>query len=354
VDGRRGVTRATIGRAVTRALSNEPVAPGYDLIPARRLIEPAIDVWFPLRPGDRPRVASGDAVTPGSSVADRLRDPRIAEMRLRFGGRPGERWSREIAGGGGGRRTTHQEGELLFESGGRWRIAAGDAHEPLESPVTGVVRGVRPGIALSVRTSGSALRGVLALGDATRGRLEIATDADGEIRPRSLDVGSAGAILVVGARIDAEALTRARAMGIRGIVVATLPGKDRRDYLASEARQRAALHRLQSFGVLVLHGSSRRPIGSAQMRLLEKLSGAEVALVGTPPALLFDPQGVQPEPDPPGTVHIRTGPLAGRTGRWAGPAGLRSFAGTHLEAGFVRFGEDAPVALPLADLERLR
>ena len=41
--------------------------------------------------------------------------------------------------------------------------------------------------------------------------------------------------------------------------------------------------------------------------------------------------------------------LAGRLGRWAGFAGLRSFAGAHLEAGFVRFGEDAPVALPLAE-----
>ncbi len=205
------MTRATIGRGVTRALSGEPVAPGYELVPARRLFEPAMDVWFPLRPGDRPRLAAGDPVTPGAVLVDRVRDPRLTEMPLRFGGRPGERWSREIATGAMGRRASQQQGELLFESGGRWRIATGDTHETLESPVTGVVRGVRPGIALSVRTAGAALRGVLALGDASRGRLEIATDADGEIRPRSLDVGSAGAILVVGARIDAEALTRARA-----------------------------------------------------------------------------------------------------------------------------------------------
>ena len=90
-------------------------------------------------------------------------------------------------------------------------------------------------------------------------------------------------------------------MGIRGIIVATLPGKDRRDYLASEARQRAALHRPPVFGVLVLHGSSRRPIGSAQMRLLERLAGSEVSIVGTPPALLFDPHGRVPDPDPPGS-----------------------------------------------------
>ena len=348
------MTRATIGRGVTRALSTEPVAPGYELVPARRLLEPSLDVLFPLRPGDRPRLVAGDRVLPGTSLADRVRDARIHEMPLRFGGRPGERWSREIAGAAGVRRMTHQEGELLFESGGRWRIASGGEPEPVESPIAGAVRAVRPGISVVVRSSGPALRGVLALGDATRGRLEIATDADGELRPRSLDVGSAGAILVVGARIDAEALTRARAMGIRGIIVATLPGKDRRDYLASEARQRAALHRLQSFGVLVLHGSSRRPIGAAHMRLLEKLAGSDVAIVATPPALVLQAHDIQPDPDPPGAVHVRSGPLAGRTGRWAGPAGLRSFTGTHLEAGFVRFADDAPIALPLGDLERLR
>ncbi len=37
----------------------------------------------------------------------------------------------------------------------------------------------------------------------------------------------------------------------------------------------------------------------------------------------------------------------------AGPAGVRQFrSGVRLEAGFVRFADGPPVALPLADLER--
>jgi hypothetical protein len=60
--------------------------------------------------------------------------------------------------------------------------------------------------------------------------------------------------------VDAETLTRARAMGVRGVVVTGLSSKERRDYLASEARQRSALHRLPPFAVLVLEGVVRRPL----------------------------------------------------------------------------------------------
>jgi hypothetical protein len=324
---------------------------GLELLPARRLVERGIDVTFGLGPGDAIRVATGESVVAGTVVAGRVRDPRLVETSSVTGGRPGEPWQQTARGRDG---PTGDPGELLFASNGRWRIADGDQRDPVESPVDGIVRNIRPGMSVSVRAAGSALRGAMALGDPTRGRLEIATDRDGELVPRSLDVRSAGAILVVGARIDAEALTRARAMGIRGVVVATLPGKDRRDYLASEGRQRAALHRLPPFGVLVLHGSQRRPIGEAAMALLERLAGREVAIVDRPPALLFDPHGVSERGDPPDAVHVRSGPYAGRRGTWEGSAGLRRFPGaTHLEAAFVRFGDEAPVALPLADLERL-
>jgi hypothetical protein len=45
--------------------------------------------------------------------------------------------------------------------------------------------------------------------------------------------------------------------------------------------------------------------------------------------------------------------MAGREGRWAGPAGPRRFgAAVHLEAGFVRFDDGPPTPVPLADLER--
>jgi hypothetical protein len=129
--------------------------------------------------------------------------------------------------------------------------------DPIEAP-GGTVREVRPG-----RASRSS-RGV-ALPGACRRRPDpgqLAPRRAGEVHATGLDVGRAGTVLVVGARVDAEALTRARAMGVRGIVVAGLSGKELRDFSASERRQRAALHSLPPFAVLVLDGAVRRPIAS--------------------------------------------------------------------------------------------
>ena len=77
----------------------------------------------------------------------------------------------------------------------------------------------------------------------------------------------------MGSRVDAETLTRARAMGVRGVVVTGLSSKERRDYLASEARQRSALHRLPPFAVLVLDGAVRRPLAGAVLTVLAAWSG---------------------------------------------------------------------------------
>ncbi len=336
------------GRPATRG---GPVAPGLDLVAVRPMLVRGLEVSLPLGLGDRALVQPGNSVLPGVSIADHLRDSRLVEVALEGANRPGERWSSDAMPPGSGR--SGPEGELLFETGGRWRIAAGEHREPLESPIAGIVREVRPGQQIRLQVRGAVISGAVTLGGGARGRLEIATDADGEVVPRALDVGSAGAILVVGARIDAEALTRARAMGVRGIVVATLPSKDRRDFLASEARQRAALHRLPPYGVLVLHGVSRRPIASPLMRLFEALAGREVAIVVNPPGLVFDPEDVRLPIEPPDEVHVRSGPLTGQSGQWAGLGGLRRFAsGTHLEAGLVQIGSGPPVAVPLGDLER--
>ena len=55
-------------------------------------------------------------------------------------------------------------------------------------------------------------------------------------------------------------------MGVRGVIVSGLAGKERRDFLASESRQRAALHRLPPFAVLILDGVIRRPIAGPDRR----------------------------------------------------------------------------------------
>jgi len=320
------------------------------LVPARRLIVAPVDALFALAPGDRALVAAGDSVVVGAPIAERIRDPRLDEFDQPEAAAvpsPGARWV------GNGRRGADDgpSGEYVFDWNGRWRVATGDITDTLETPFAGIVRDVRPGTGITIRAAGRGIRGIVALGGPTRGRLQLG--ADGELRSGGLDVGSAGTILVVGSRVDAETLTRARAMGVCGVVVAGLASKERRDFLASEARQRAALHRLPPFAVLVLDGATRRPLAGAVQAVLGALAGFEVAIVTDPPMLVFDrPNLVIPSP-PVDLVRVRAGAMSGREGQFIAAIGPRRFAGgAHLEAGIVRLPDGTDAAIPLGDLER--
>jgi hypothetical protein len=330
-------------------------------IPARPFIEAGVEMHLPLPPGDRALVQAGADVAPGDPLVEHLRDPRIDEVEIHLpAGTPGPvagtRWSPPVATGRFARGRSDIEGEVLAPVAGqrgRWRIVAGEHRVVVTSPVAGRVVDVRPGAEVRIRADGPALRGVLATGAAARGRLELATDPFGELRPGGIDVSRAGCIVVVGSRIDAEALTRARAMGVRGIVVATLPGKELRDFAASEYRQRAALHPAPPFGVLVTEGAIRRPIPSPVAALLAALAGREVALLVDPPVLVFEAPDVDLPVIAPDWVRVRSGPNAGAEGRVIGLAGRRRFdAGAVLEAAWVELEGEPPVAFPIGDLER--
>ena len=335
VNGTNGVNPATGQPPGTQ----DGLSGDLGLVNARRLIGGPAEVTFSMAPGDRALVAAGETVVAGAPIVERIRDAELSDQIVPATADPKP----------GGR--VH-EGELLFEWRERWRVAGGEVTESLDSPVTGIVRDVRPGSAIVIQASGRTLHGIVVLGGPTRGRLHVAAGSDGELRSGGLDVGLAGTILVVGSRIDAETLTRARAMGVRGIVVGGLASKERRDFTASERRQRAALHRLAPYAVLVLEGATRRPLPSPVMDVLHALEGREVAVVGDPPMLVFDADVDVPEPRS-DWVRVRGGPLGGREGTWAGIAGPRRFAGgVHLESGSVRFEDGTITTVPLGDLER--
>jgi len=347
-----------------RGPSRPEPASGLELVPARPLVVQAAVIRLSLAIGDRILVRPGDVVAAGTPLVERMRDvelvgPSVRRRSIGRAARPAEmapaapsaigRHSGEWHAQADGR----PSGELAVRHDGGWQIAVGNPAEILEAPATGIVREARPGMAMILATDGPALPGAHGAGSPARGRLEIAGGPDAELRASALDVGRAGTILVVGSRVDAETLIRARAMGIRGVIVGGLSEKDLRDFAASERRQQAGLHRPPPFAVLVLDGALRRPIAGPVMRLLVANQGREVGLVADPPCLLLGADA----PDPPavavGFIRIVHGPLAGREGRWSGLAGLRRFrAGTHLEAGFVELEEGGRVAVPLADLER--
>lgn len=332
------------------------VPPGLDGVAARTLVTAGPIVSFELWPGDRPMVAGGDAIARGAALVERLRDPRPIVLRSQppADARSGDRFvpvSGRMPSLRG--RPDPAEVELLYHAPGGWRGVGGDLTETIEAPMAGIVREVRPGVSLTVAFEGHALHGTSVAGDSTSGRLAITADPVGELASNALDVGLAGAIVVAGSRVGAETISRARAMGVRGIVVGALGQKELRDLRASEARQRAALHRLEPFAVLVLDGAVRRSIAGPIMAILAALAGRDVAIVGDPPALLFAaPEAAAVRPHA-AHVRIRHGEHAGREGRFTGLAGRRRFgAGVHADGGIVNLSDGRTVIVPLEDLER--
>ncbi len=394
-----------------RAKAAETPSAAYLRIPARRILAVSPVIRLCLQPGDRALVAPGQPIAAGTPIAERTLDVDITDVgKLGANGDsadragtpaasasspaaplwkssteapldapppvvkpveepeepqerrrppvPGKWWvgGDERRGRAAGRKEARMKvaGTLLFELDGRWRAATGERQQVVLAPTSGVVVESRNGIAVTLEAAGAAIVGVLAGGSPSRGRLDVPKLVDGELRALTLDVSKAGSIVVAGGRISAEALTRARAMNVRGMIAGSLGSGELRDLAASEARQQGGLHDLPPFGVLALDGHQTRPIASPILTLLTALSGREVAIVTDPPMLVLDAMDVPLPKLPPDWVRVRSGPHAGREGRWTGSAGLRRFkAGIHLEAANVRLGDDKEATvIALADLER--
>jgi hypothetical protein len=321
---------------------------GAPFVIARPLLVREPRVRVPLRPGDRIVVTAGAIVVAGDLLAERVRDARLVEA---GGGtsatsRPGTWIPAEP-----GRRGTAPAGELLFDHRGRRRIATGQHPDLVAAPAAGRVVAIHPGVELVLQLDGTGLPGTELLGDPGHGRLVLLPgDGDGRI---PLEVAHAGAIVVFPGRADAEALTRARAMGIAGAVVPALADRDRRDVVSSEARQRAGLHRLAPFPILILDGYLRRSVAGPVREILTVLAGSEVGLVGGPPMLVTAlATGDLPSPDP-DRVRVRGGPEVGREGRFEGLAGPRRLpGGIVVESARIRLDDGREAIVAVGDLER--
>lgn len=332
------------------------------IVPATAaLIEPLVRIRLGL--GDRPIVEAGVHVRAGDPIAERLRDPQLAETRL--GGIQEPEPGAMLEDGtplGGKRRTVASPGHgraLYVTPSGTLRSIVGHHIEIVQAPAAGVVQAVLP-TAIVLRTDGIGYRGTLMTGDPTNGRLMISVARpDDELPVAAIDVSGAGAIVVAGARIDVEALTRARAMGVRGVVVGGVVGRDLRSFAASEARQRAAIHASPPFALLVLDGFGKRPIPPGVWAALIEADGREVGIAADPAMILLD-AATAIAPVSHDRVRAAAGEMSGRAGRLLEVVGRRRLpAGVMAMVGRVAFeagGSGQPPeerVVALADLERL-
>lgn len=230
-----------------------------------------------------------------------------------------------------------------------------------ESQVIGHVSGTVLQVArsfISVAVPGARLEGVGGVGDAVHGELVVAVHShDEELRAGAIDVSAAGKIIVGGSRASAETLTRARAMGIAGIVLGGILDKELRDFAAIQRRRREIGGLTGSFAVVLLEGYGKVALDAQLFAWLRAHAGRTASLFGEEHLLYIHDAASPPTRAPLAAVGdrvvIHRRPFQGRSGVLVGvldelhqtPAGISAVTGV------VRMEDGRLAPIPLANLE---
>lgn len=324
---------------------------------------------IPLHPADRPLVAVGQPVEPGQPIVEHFREQQaiaIPTTAAVVGLRPGDilddvpmpttgRLGRRSSGG------TYRTRVCEHGRDGITRLVAGSGDTIVYSPTAGVVESVLPA-RVQIRSHGLAIDAQVGWGRPSSGRIVMAVESPGaEIQANRIDVSAAGAVLVVGARIDLEAMSRARAIGVVALISGGVNSRYLRQLRSSEARQQAGIHSAAPFGLLALGGYGRVPIPghlwdllrAAEGRTAGILPGSRSLIIGGDPAPLIDATS-----RPLRSVRIVSGEHRDREGILTGLSGPRRWpGGSYAPGGYIELPtEDGGVersCVPLTTLERL-
>jgi hypothetical protein len=247
---------------------------------------------------------------------------------------------------------------LAYDSGdGSALIAPLGATEPIVGHLRGEIGSVTPE-AIEIRVAGALLTGVGGSGGAVHGELRVAVHEPGdELRASAIDTGTTGRILVGGSRASAETLTRARAMGVAGIVLGGVLDKELRDFEATQLRRREIGGAAGDFAVVLLEGFGKVGLDPGLFDWFGQHSGRMASLFGEAGQLYVydaDPAPARralPRPGDRIIAHRR--PYAGLGGQLVRVIdGLHATAaGIAVRSAIVRFDDGLVAVVPLANLE---
>jgi hypothetical protein len=236
-------------------------------------------------------------------------------------------------------------------------LAALGDEEPVIAHVRGTVTAIDEG-AITIEVPGVLVRGVGGTGSAVHGELVVAVHDPGEeLRAAAIDVGATGKIVVGGSRASAETLTRARAMGVAGIVLGGMLDKELRDFEAIQRRRHEVGGLTGSFGVLLVEGFGKVGIDPQRFAWFRAQAGRTASLFGADGLLyVYDAQltpGRRTLPRVGDRVIAHRRPFQGRAGvlvaeledLHATPSGIVT------RMGLVRFEDGRLAPVPLANLE---
>ncbi len=230
-------------------------------------------------------------------------------------------------------------------------------------PIIGHVRGEVSSVdasAIEIRVAGALVPGIGGSGAAVHGELRLAVrDPADELRAGAVDVEAAGRILVGGSRASAEALTRARAIGVAGIVLGGILDKELRDFEATQARHREIGAPAGEFAIVVLDGYGKVGLDPELFAWFGQHDGRLASLFGSAALLYVYDAGAPPTrrslPRIGDRVIARRRPHAGAAGELVSVIdGLHATpAGVPARSGVVRFEDGRTAVIPIANLEAI-
>ncbi len=325
--------------------------------------------------GSVPHVQTGSQIRPDQVLASR-REARQA-LRLPIAGplgrqpadaaalmlvRPGDRLEPDqpMARGPDGREVRSPDHAILLAyspSDGTALLVSLGAESPVIGHVAGSVLQVTPQF-ISVAVPGARLEGIGGMGDAVHGELAVAVHThDEELRAGAIDVSAAGKILIGGSRASAETLTRARAMGVAGIVLGGILDKELRDFEAIQRRRREIGGMTGSFAVVLLEGYGKVALDGQLFAWFRQHAGRTASLFGQD-RILYVHEAAQPPLRVPRAavgdrVIIHRRPFHGRSGVLVGilDALHATPSGIPAVTGLVRLEDGRLAPIPLANLE---
>ena len=200
--------------------------------------------------------------------------------------------------------------------------------------------------AVTVEGTAWCLPGLAGYGPDAVGELTLAVDASvDELAPTRIDVRLRGAILIGGARMAAEAITRAHACGVAGVVAGAAPAGGLRVVYGDDVTAGGMTTRDDRPTVLCLLGFGTAPLPNEVFRPLLALAGSRAAIhtesarlfvfapadaltVGQPPAIVLagDHAGVRPLDTPGELAGVVRFPSEVESDALMTPAGAVPFA----------------------------
>ena len=171
--------------------------------------------------------------------------------------------------------------ETISNSTGQVLLREPPRRLDLFSYVDGRVVEVIPGQGVRIETTCAFIQGIFGVGGETWGTLVMAaTSPQQPLEAGHLTAGHAGKIVIGGAFVGAEALQRAKSVGVKGLVVGGMHDKDLRVLLGYDLGVAITGTENIGFTLVLTEGFGQIPMAGKTFDLLQTLNGRKASLSG--------------------------------------------------------------------------